>query len=197
MRLVFLRLIRDHLHAVLPVLQACRKRFGHSLSLSAENWTCLIKTNPHVYRRHAIVHVQLANLIRQLPRNLTRHPSRHTLLPHPHPDPFSPLFRTRRQRPPKPTQQRQNYMKIACVMTNIFVSFHCLSGKTGFLHCFFGVNTRAPQSAASAELPQAPSGSWPPYPPRPSSRDRHKCDGTCAPLLASETLKLARLNVSH
>ena len=43
-----------HLHTILPVLQASRKRFGHSLSPPAENWTCSLR------RMHmSIVHTPL------------------------------------------------------------------------------------------------------------------------------------------
>ena len=53
------RFLLFHLCTMLPALQACRKRFDHSLSLPAENWTCFIKTNPHVHCVHSVVHVQL------------------------------------------------------------------------------------------------------------------------------------------
>ena len=48
-----------HLHTMHPALQACRKRFGHLLSLPAENWTCLIEADPHVHCVHSMVHVHL------------------------------------------------------------------------------------------------------------------------------------------
>ena len=48
-----------HLYTMLPALQACRKRLGHSLSLPAENRTCFIETNPHVHCVHTIIYVQL------------------------------------------------------------------------------------------------------------------------------------------
>ena len=46
-----------HLCTLLSVFQACRKRVGHSLS--AESWTCLIETHPHVRCVHFVVYVQL------------------------------------------------------------------------------------------------------------------------------------------
>ena len=43
------RFLFRRFYTELLVWQACRKRFGHSLSMSAENWTCFIETNPHVH----------------------------------------------------------------------------------------------------------------------------------------------------
>ena len=45
-------------YTALPALQACRKRFDHTLSLPMENWTCFIEAHPHVLCAHSAVHVQ-------------------------------------------------------------------------------------------------------------------------------------------
>ena len=48
--------LSSHLCTILPALQSCRKRLDHSLSLPAENRTCLIKANPRVHRVHTVAH---------------------------------------------------------------------------------------------------------------------------------------------
>ena len=52
-------LLPFHLCTMLPALQARRRLFDHSLSLSTDNWTCFTEAKPHVHCAHSVVRVQL------------------------------------------------------------------------------------------------------------------------------------------